>query len=452
LVSRQTVSLWETDQTLPTVDNLRLLRDVFGVSIDELLGVEPAPAPDEPTPLESYTFRHTREHVEMKFLANKRRLLMCTCLLLVVSVFALVVALLFSDHRTINLVLAVVGGFFMARMFGKYRNFCKTLDSEVERMLANTCTYRLYENELHVKIQKGDECLENLHIPYNALTEVGCSEFYYEIYYLGRNYLVPRSLFASEDTAPCSRFETLLKSAYAAKKRTVLGGKWRVISILLVVLSIVSVAVAMICFIKLIASDLPDITWPYQNDWVFLAFLPIPVASVCVGIYLVCKRKRAFKNIIVGIIVTCLLFTLGTMGSSMNVSMQEQGEAMFLEAETKLGIDFPDAERFYLMSVSFNNGKEGRKNIVMFDQDDCAVFESLLSLDRRWMTELPSDLDPYSMRFFSQNPEPDYVLLYNVSTGKFNSAPEGSGIYCYLQVEYFLDTHSIMIYEYDLYC
>jgi transcriptional regulator with XRE-family HTH domain len=37
LVSRQTVSLWETDQTLPTIDNLRLLKVIFHVSIDELL-------------------------------------------------------------------------------------------------------------------------------------------------------------------------------------------------------------------------------------------------------------------------------------------------------------------------------------------------------------------------------------------------------------------------------
>ena len=37
LVSRQTVSLWETGQTLPTLDNLSRLRSIFGVSVDELL-------------------------------------------------------------------------------------------------------------------------------------------------------------------------------------------------------------------------------------------------------------------------------------------------------------------------------------------------------------------------------------------------------------------------------
>ena len=42
LVSRQTVSLWEKDQTVPTVDNLMRLREIFGVSVDELLDIRPA--------------------------------------------------------------------------------------------------------------------------------------------------------------------------------------------------------------------------------------------------------------------------------------------------------------------------------------------------------------------------------------------------------------------------
>ena len=37
LVSRQTVSLWETDQTYPTIENLVLLKDVFGVQIDKMI-------------------------------------------------------------------------------------------------------------------------------------------------------------------------------------------------------------------------------------------------------------------------------------------------------------------------------------------------------------------------------------------------------------------------------
>lgn len=37
LVSRQTVSLWEKDQTVPTIDNLMRLKEIFGISVDEIL-------------------------------------------------------------------------------------------------------------------------------------------------------------------------------------------------------------------------------------------------------------------------------------------------------------------------------------------------------------------------------------------------------------------------------
>lgn len=37
-VSRQTVSLWEKGQTMPTIDNLSLLKEIFHISFDKLLG------------------------------------------------------------------------------------------------------------------------------------------------------------------------------------------------------------------------------------------------------------------------------------------------------------------------------------------------------------------------------------------------------------------------------
>ncbi len=40
LVSRQTVSLWEKDKTVPTTDNLICLKEIFGVSVDDLLGFD----------------------------------------------------------------------------------------------------------------------------------------------------------------------------------------------------------------------------------------------------------------------------------------------------------------------------------------------------------------------------------------------------------------------------
>lgn len=42
-LTRQTVSQWETNQTIPTLDNIKLLKDIFTVSTDEILGVNTRP-------------------------------------------------------------------------------------------------------------------------------------------------------------------------------------------------------------------------------------------------------------------------------------------------------------------------------------------------------------------------------------------------------------------------
>ncbi len=43
LVSRQTISLWEKDQTVPSLDNLMRLKEIFGISVDEILNEHDKP-------------------------------------------------------------------------------------------------------------------------------------------------------------------------------------------------------------------------------------------------------------------------------------------------------------------------------------------------------------------------------------------------------------------------
>ncbi len=50
-VSRQAISKWEADAAVPEIDKLIALAKLFGVSLDELLGVETAPG-EEPSPAE----------------------------------------------------------------------------------------------------------------------------------------------------------------------------------------------------------------------------------------------------------------------------------------------------------------------------------------------------------------------------------------------------------------
>ena len=67
LVSRQTISLWEKDQTVPTIDNLIRLKEIFGVSVDELLGCaeENQTEVNLPVAKESYVFRYTKKSLKL---------------------------------------------------------------------------------------------------------------------------------------------------------------------------------------------------------------------------------------------------------------------------------------------------------------------------------------------------------------------------------------------------
>lgn len=65
LVSRQTISLWETGQTLPTIDNLIRLREIFDVSIDEILCEEQESESEIQLPLEAYKFTYSAEEIEI---------------------------------------------------------------------------------------------------------------------------------------------------------------------------------------------------------------------------------------------------------------------------------------------------------------------------------------------------------------------------------------------------
>ncbi|MBQ3003909.1 MAG: helix-turn-helix transcriptional regulator [Clostridia bacterium] len=446
LVSRQTVSLWETDQTLPTVDNLRLLRDIFGISIDELLGVEPASVPDEPTPLESYTFRHTREHLDEKLKSQRRSLLArFGAFLLVIAIFFISAAQT-EEYRVICLCLGAFAAVCACRYIAVFWQLRKKHDSDLNRMLDNTYTYNLFENELHIRIQRDGECLENLHIPYDALAKVGRTECYYEIYNRGRMYFVPRSLFETGDPALRSRFETLLETKRSNKKGVPPEGKWWIISTVLVALSILALIFENIMFDWIYEASFEGLLELHRRTWVYFVLSAIPLASVGVGIYLRCKGVRSLKNIIIGVIVALILIVSGTIQYIVSKNTLEQFEEPFLSLEKYLAVDLPEVERYSYDSVrSSHNDAVRLIKIAYFDAETCAEFEKDILQDRRWLTEFSDKLSWYSDGV-EQMLSYDYILLYDLSTGEFNPVTKtSSGKYHFLVVCYELETHCMQI-------
>jgi len=67
LVSRQTVSLWEMDKTLPTVDNLIRLKEIFSVSIDGILSETEPIEENKNESKEAYVFKYEKTDLQEVF-------------------------------------------------------------------------------------------------------------------------------------------------------------------------------------------------------------------------------------------------------------------------------------------------------------------------------------------------------------------------------------------------
>lgn len=95
LVSRQTVSLWEKDQTVPTVDNLMRLREIFGVSVDELLDIKPGEKEQKeegapkPKAVETYLFNYQKSELNEIYRLQKKAFTKALFCLLWSAFFAL---------------------------------------------------------------------------------------------------------------------------------------------------------------------------------------------------------------------------------------------------------------------------------------------------------------------------------------------------------------------------
>jgi len=72
LVSRQTISLWEKDQTVPTIDNLMRLSEIFEISVDEILSSENKEQTAEIQPNESYCFTFSKQELNEIYRLQRR--------------------------------------------------------------------------------------------------------------------------------------------------------------------------------------------------------------------------------------------------------------------------------------------------------------------------------------------------------------------------------------------
>lgn len=306
LVSRQTISLWEKGQTMPTIDNLIRLKEIFGVSVDEILDVgneadagKTQPEP-EPMPYEAHTVLFTKE--ELREIGKEIGKPLYRNAILFSAFFLYCIFTSLWNSASDGIIGFIIGAFlFGAIAHGRRIYDHKKLQKQwPERAASTVYEYKIYTDYLCVNLYRGNEKTRQSKYYFGDIEfiqNIGrflCICLSGQLYYLRKSDLSENSFF----------YAYLYQNPNKMRKSPV-PDKWKIISNLLFAASLCA-PIAIGPLVGLFGED-------FERDmWILYLLTPIPIASIVYGCVWKAKGRNCKKNIIVGIIVLVLLCIFGS--------------------------------------------------------------------------------------------------------------------------------------------
>lgn len=441
-VSRQTISLWEKGQTLPSIDNLIRLKEIFGVSIDDILDCETILQDDAVAATEAYSFTFDAENLREVYKAVCQPLWRSFWRFLWMMFVVLLFAFLGEAPGEIF-------GFFFGMLAMGCVPYIKNLRTQKkvwmksrERMIASRYVYRIDADGLHVQVFRNAVPVRTYELHFSEIEQCRVTQNFLILFSSGQVFLLRKSELA-QDSVLYSRLRLVNRADEMQYNR------WKRISRALVAASVLSIfaGIILIAFVPPTGKEMLD------TMWIYYLFTPIPIASFCAGLVF---RKKGYpykKNLIVGIIVTLLLCVYGSFPLIFG-DLFTESKAPLVRAEQYLETSFPATT-----SISTSGALESpllddmgyvyRTCDVSFDEAAAQAFERNLPNDERWLGVMPNDLlgitpSEYALPGF------DYILIYNSDSREWNMQPAESGTYHFTCIYYRLQEHQMRIVEYSI--
>ncbi len=304
LVSRQTISLWEKDQTVPTIDNLMRLREIFNVLVDDILFGKEEEQSVELIPEEEYSVEFTPlEVIEIYTLQRKPFYLR---MLFFIILFAVIIVLDLKEdiHPFVAgfvTAMAFLGVFLCAKAISANKTAFK---NNAEQICRTTYEYKVFKDYLKINTYRGGEQVRELKCYFKEIQRINTLGKWLIFSYSGQSFFVVKKDLVENSAFYLCENEIKLKS-----KRKDVTGKKRVLSILLFIFSLTSIFIAL-WLTAIIFQQNGKFT---ENLWTFFAVLPIPVSSVVFGLVLKAKGYKYKKNVIAGFIMAVLLCIFGSI-------------------------------------------------------------------------------------------------------------------------------------------
>lgn len=449
-LSRQTISLWETSQTVPTIDNLIRLSEIFTVSVDELIKGESVANTEKTneteTPREKYTFNF--DDKDEKAVTKTSRAPLVRAIIIFSTAFVLVSAYLVAVAQADNYVVAFLLGMLVLGIFVYTRSLTSFNKREKEaftRIKTTTYDYELYQDYMVLKLSRENELLCTQKMYYKDIKN-GINSDNHILYVYGNQLFFVRKSDLSENSV----FYNFIKTKTGKIKDTQKAyNTHRTLSIVLFILSLVSILLG-ITLVGYVSSLNYMFT---ENMWLMFLFTPITIGSTVYGFILKKKGYKYKKNIITGIIMTIVLCIYGSF-TFMFADTYTHTDKPIKQVEEALDIDLPQHAQINTntMEDSFENGIHLRRSDVYFKDEDVYAFEQGMdgiAWDEKWLNRVPNDLKGIMSPFFSYTPY-DCVVVYNITEDEINTLPVAAGTYTMLNIAYDASENHMVIEEYVL--
>ena len=440
LVSRQTVSLWETGQTLPTLDNLIRLREIFGVSIDEILLEDDAPLEDidenSVKPYESYSFNYTLEDVKRIDKSIYAPAFTIFSIFFVLFAVSAVVILTLPKPRFDNGIFLAVT--FMAMLVSAFLPLSSLKDCRATRSerIKTDHTLLVFGDRFVLEKRMGGALYEVKTVLYERIKNVIITKDILTICSGNTVYSFKRSTISAASLL----YSVSGKNDTSRKVHKTLLTASRVffvISTLLIFAFPLYFSIFMNC---------PTVISLALSGSIAL----ISITSIILGVILLKKRMGGIKSIVSGVISLFLIVVIScsSIGSEKYTPIED--------AEYFIGIDIPDDYD----GININTVEDYHANVkntyvyyeaeIYFSDNAVLDFESKIEKDSLWLTleearELLA-LCPNASEYQGA----EYFVFYEFTTPETNHSLAKDEFASYLLVAYFVDENMMIITEYDV--
>ena len=303
LVSRQTISLWEKDQTVPTIDNLIRLREIFGVSVDEILGFETIEQNNEILPNESYRFTFSKQELNEIYRLQRKSIYKRP---IIFTVLCILMIVFFIGSSAPDVMIGFSFGMFLIGAVSHIkgiRAYSKAWKNSTERICKSVYEYKVFENYISVNIYRENEKIRESKCFFTDIEQIQQFGKWLFLQFGGQSFIIRKS-----DLKENSAFYSYMYKNPSKIIEPPVSNKWRTISIILFVASLLSIMGALV----LVGAVSNANGLFVENMWLFFLLTPIPIASIIFGFVLKSKGYKYKKNIIVGFIMTFFLCIYGS--------------------------------------------------------------------------------------------------------------------------------------------